>query len=74
MTVYKHLRDFESSYVNNNGEYEIYGLPHYIKKDDVIYCDMCIFKDSHTYIKGVVIKRTKYKTILKYEYVDYLGY
>ena len=62
MTVYKNLKDFDGAVVNKNGEYEIWGLPSYIKKGDTIYCDMCYFKDSHTYIRGVVIKRYKQET------------
>lgn len=72
MTVYKRLVNFESAYVDTQGNYVIYGLPQYIKKGDTIYCDMCMFKDEHTYIRGTVIKRYKYKAVLNYEYIDYL--
>lgn len=70
MTVYKRLKDFEDAMVNKNGQYEVYGLPQTVKKGDYIYCDMCIFKDAHTYICGRVIKRYAYKTIIEYEYCN----
>lgn len=72
MTVYKRYVDFEDAVVNKQFEYEIFGLPQNIKKGDTIYCDMCGFKDGHTYICGTVIKRFKYKTVVKYRYIDTL--
>lgn len=67
--VYKHLKNFTSMYINENGEYEIYDLPRYIIKSDFIYCDLCIFQDKHTYIRGYVVRRYKRKSVLKFEYV-----
>lgn len=67
-TIYKRGIDFDYAWVNNNCEYVIYGLSLDIKKGDKIYCDMCIFKDEHTYIYGEVIKRYKHRVILKYDY------
>lgn len=67
--VYKHLKNFTSTYINENGEYEIYDLPRYIVKADFIYCDLCIFQDKHTYIRGYVVRRYKRKSVLKFEYV-----
>lgn len=70
MTIYKRLQDFEDAMVNKQGQYEISGLPAKIQKGDIIYCDVCSFRDAHTYIKGRVIKRNKYVCILNYEYID----
>ena len=70
MIIYKEGINFVDAYVNKKAEYEIYGLPESVKKGDTIYCDVCCFKDSHTYIKGVVVRRYKHKTVLRYEYID----
>ena len=70
MTIYKRLRDFEDAKINKNGDYEIFGLPYYLQEGDYIYCDMCCWKDDHTYIRGTIIKKTKYMVTLRYEYCE----
>lgn len=68
--VYKHLVDFTSTFLNSKHQYEIAGLKIPLKVNDLIYLDLSIWEDCHTYICGKVIEVCKTKIIIDYEYVD----
>ena len=68
--VYKHLVDFTSTFLNSKHQYEIAGLKIPLKVNDLIYLDLSIWEDCHTYILGKVIKVCKNKIIIDYDYVD----
>ncbi len=68
--AYKHLVDFDDTYLNKNNQYEIFGLQKQVKVNDLIYLDLAIWKDSNTYICGRVVKVLKTKIVIDYVYVD----
>ena len=68
--VYKHLVDFTSTFLNSKYQYEIAGLKIPLKVNDLIYLDLSIWEDCHSYIRGKVIKVCKNKIIIDFDYVD----
>ena len=70
MKYLKTLVDFESAYLDKNFNYHIWGLKKEYKKGDTLYLDMCIFDNSHTYIKAKVLKSYKNKIVVSYNYIE----